>query len=434
MHLPFLSSFHELIIVKYPFANDRPETLEHTLDAGATCIAYNRGGKYTGALLASGRFDGFVNVWDMLTLAPLRVFEGHVKAVSTVSWSKNSRFLLSASRDWNCIVWDMETSERAATIKFDAPIQEAFFHPFTSKFILVTLSTQQTFLVDLTTSKHVKTEIGQLWEEDDEGNTIQRSQMTTARFSTDGQYIFGGTAQGRVIVFELPSLNVVSETGVCNGAIKQISISNSDRLLACTSRDRTVRVAQVSEDKDVQPVFRFVDEIDKTQWNAVCFSNDNEYIIGGSGHKATHYIYIWESTSGALIKVVEGPRDPLHDVIWHPSKPNMASIDSHGQILTWTTNNKQRWAAFAPGFEELEANIQYKEKEDEFDIYVDQDNKPVKEPLEEGLIDIDTIPEEFRVQEVVTPEFIETHFKDEEDNDINFFPSPPDLSDVEDEE
>lgn len=43
-----------------------------------------------------------------------------------------------------------------------------------------------------------------------------------------------------------------------------------------------MRVAQVSEDKDVQPVFRFVDEIDKTQWNAVCFSNDNEYIIGGA--------------------------------------------------------------------------------------------------------------------------------------------------------
>lgn len=74
-------------------------------------------------------------------------------------------------------------------------------------------------------------------------NTPIRSQMTTARFSTDGQYIFGGTAQGRVIVFELPSLNVstlqtyilaynlqvVSESGMCNGAIKQISISNSDR-------------------------------------------------------------------------------------------------------------------------------------------------------------------------------------------------------------
>lgn len=43
-----------------------------------------------------------------------------------------------------------------------------------------------------------------------------------------------------------------------------------------------MRVAQVSEDKDIQPVFRFVDEIDKTQWNAVCFSNDNEYIIGGA--------------------------------------------------------------------------------------------------------------------------------------------------------
>ena len=45
------------------------------------------------------------------------------------SWSMNSRYLLSASRDWNCVVWDVETGERRQTIKMDAPVQEAFFHP-----------------------------------------------------------------------------------------------------------------------------------------------------------------------------------------------------------------------------------------------------------------------------------------------------------------
>ncbi|TIA89110.1 hypothetical protein E3P99_02223 [Wallemia hederae] len=414
--------------LKYdPFALDRPETLEHTLDGGATCIAYNHGGKYKGTLLAAGRFDGFVNIWDMLTLAPIRVFEAHVKAVVSVSWSMNSRYLLSASRDWNCVVWDVETGERRQTIKMDAPVQEAFFHPCSSNCILITLSTQQTFIVDVE-HKHTKTEIGQLWENGTNGEVIQRSQMTTAKFSSNGQYILGGTSQGCIIVFELPSLNVISESAICNGAIKQIALDRRDRLIACTSRDRTIRVASMHEDMNgIEPLFRFADEIDRTIWNGVAFSNDNEYVIGGSGHKASHYIYIWDTTSGTLLKVVEGPRNPLHDVIWHPTKPHMASIDSQGQILTWTTNNKQRWAAFAPGFEELEANIAYKEREDEFDIYVDQDNNVVKGVENVSLVDIDTAK---ALQKVSPPPYLLGHV--DVDDDENFFPSQPDLSDVED--
>lgn len=46
----------------------------------------------------------------------------------------------------------------------------------------------------------------------------------------------------------------------------------------------------------------------------------------------------------------------------------MASVSSQGNIFTWSTTNRQRWAAFAPGFEELETNVLYSENEDEFDI------------------------------------------------------------------
>ena len=105
----------------------------------------------------------------------------------------------------------------------------------------------------------------------------------------------------------------------------------------------------------------------------------------------------------------------------------MASIDSHGQILTWTTNNKQRWAAFAPGFEELEANIAYKEREDEFDIYVDQDNNVVKGVENVSAVDIDTAK---ALQKVSPPPYLDGHV--DVDDDENFFPSQPDLSDVED--
>ncbi len=34
----------------------------------------------------------------------------------------------------------------------------------------------------------------------------------------------------------------------------------------------------------------------------------------------------------------------------------------------WQTSSPDNWAAFAPGFEELEENVEYDEHEDEFDI------------------------------------------------------------------
>ena len=34
----------------------------------------------------------------------------------------------------------------------------------------------------------------------------------------------------------------------------------------------------------------------------------------------------------------------------------------------WIVTPKENWSAFAPGFEELEDNIEYEEREDEYDI------------------------------------------------------------------
>ena len=46
----------------------------------------------------------------------------------------------------------------------------------------------------------------------------------------------------------------------------------------------------------------------------------------------------------------------------------LLSNTSEGAIMIWHAPTQERWGAFAGDFEELDENIMYEEKEDEFDI------------------------------------------------------------------
>lgn len=56
---------------------------------------------------------------------------------------------------------------------------------------------------------------------------------------------------------------------------------------------------------------------------------------------------------------------------WHPTKSSIASTTNQGSILIWHFPNPERWGAFAGGFEEVDENVEYEEREDEFDIVRD---------------------------------------------------------------
>jgi COMPASS component SWD1 len=53
--------------------------------------------------------------------------------------------------------------------------------------------------------------------------------------------------------------------------------------------------------------------VNRTPWNAIGFSGDAEYVMGGAAHKAAHNVFVWDRESGVLVKVLEGPRESLGD-------------------------------------------------------------------------------------------------------------------------
>ena len=111
------------------------------------------------------------------------------------SWSRNSRFVLTSSKDWNVIIWDLaspsDPPSRYTTVRFDAPVLSASFHPrnmyvsvfylFVSelnvtitirRILLVLLTTGEAYLVDLRKEHRGRFELVDVSDEsDDEGNT-----------------------------------------------------------------------------------------------------------------------------------------------------------------------------------------------------------------------------------------------------------------------
>ena len=112
-----------------PFAvtQDYPESTTNSLRSGhTTFVRFNR----KGDLLAAGRVDGVIVIWDVETYGVACKLKGHTRQIYSLSWSREGRYLLSASHDWRCNIWDLQDGSILRAVKFDAPVYIAELHPW----------------------------------------------------------------------------------------------------------------------------------------------------------------------------------------------------------------------------------------------------------------------------------------------------------------
>lgn len=127
------------------------------------------------------------------------------------------------------------------------------------------------------------------------------------------------------------------------------------------------------------------------------------------------------------MKILHGTKgELLLDVVWHPVRPIIASISS-GLVSIWAQNQVENWSAFAPDFKELDENVEYEERESEFDI-TDEDksvdlNADAKQDEE---IEVDVL----KVEPVAA--FCSSDEEGEDENALQFLPMAPEVEDPED--
>ena len=253
-------------------------------------------------------------------------------------------------------------------------------------------------------------------EEISEKQAAQDARQSTCItiFTALGNHILAGTSKGWLNIIETETCRTIHSTRLCNGVLVYLRLTGSGNDMVSNSSDRVIRtiplpdLSQVDLNIDnikVEVEHKFQDVVNRLSWNHVAFSSTGEYVTASTF--MNHDVYVWERSHGSLVKILEGPKEELGVVEvsypsesramlnppqWHPSRPLVAAcgIDT-GRVYFWSIVTPQRWSALAPDFAEVEENVEYIEREDEFDIHPIEEIHKRRLDLEDEQVDALTI-------------------------------------------
>ena len=109
------------------FDHSYPEHNDGILDCGSEAVVcqFNR----RGTMLAVGCNDGRIAIWDFMTRGIARQFSSHIHPITSLSWNRSGRKLLSAATDWNVILWDVASGEAELRLRFPSPVAKVQYNP-----------------------------------------------------------------------------------------------------------------------------------------------------------------------------------------------------------------------------------------------------------------------------------------------------------------
>jgi len=385
-----------------------PEIIEEYLEQGAaSCMAFNR----RGTLLAVGTYEGQVVLWDFDTRGVARTLSRHTKQVTGLSWSRNGRYLASGSADQSLILWDVLNGTQALEVQLPVPITHVSLSarpPY--KCVVSFAGGHPPVITDLESSQEQVLPVLADTEATKQGKPGESSSTTiVAIFSKDSSMVFVGQMRGLISVVDASSLRFLDIVKGSNMArYLGLSLNPKGTLLLANCHDRVLRLFEVHapqqgphslsleeanqalENMNIKtakpgsllwgpssvngtgvplllPVREFQNAVEKMLWAGAVFTSDSEHVVALASSKTQHHLYIWNRVNGKMERILEGPKEGALALAWHPLRTCLLSITAMGRIYIWARHYAENWSAFAPDFKELDENVEYVEREDEFD-------------------------------------------------------------------
>ncbi|SCV02755.1 LAME_0H04940g1_1 [Lachancea meyersii CBS 8951] len=404
------------LLLQDPFTvlKEYPERLTQTFETPlqTCCVEFSHGGDY----LAMGCSNGAVILYDMDTAKPIAMLGnrggGHVRSIQSIAWSKDDRYILTSSRDWYVKLWDLQKpGVPARQVRFESPVWTCQWGgPFDLGCIATVYEEEYAFSINLTPETPVVAKICDVYEYlgEDEKESEENEELEQQDFGYTlvacvhpvwKEILITGTSKGWFKIYRISDQKVqlVHSYRFAYSNAKHMIISQSGDRVAINSSDRTIRQYSLTANFELTEFnfaleHRYQDVINRLQWNSIRFSsNSAEYLVASAHGSSARDLYLWETSTGTLVRVLEGAEEELMDIDWDFNHMCITSNGLEtGNVYVWSLVIPPKWSALAPDFEEVEENIEYREKEDEFDQVGQFEQQQELDQAEEVKIDLRT--------------------------------------------
>ncbi|MGB7708551.1 MAG: cytochrome D1 domain-containing protein [Microcoleus sp.] len=281
-----------------------------------------------GKLLATAGEDNTPGIWN-LSGQEQRKLKGHDKIVTFVSFSPDSKRLATTSEDGTARVWDAASGNEIYKFKgHERTVLTASFSP-DGKYLA-------------TAGKDGKTRIWNLSDQQTTQTTQfkgHQSDVNTLSISRDGTRMASGDNNGFVRLWDLSTNKQIGKEFKADnrGRVLSITFSPDSKFLISGGEDGIAKIWDLSG----QLIRQLKEKQGRSFISSLSFSSDGKY-IATTGANQTPKIWSWDGEKIAKkIATLEGHKDLVYQVSFHPKQELIATAAWDGTIGLWKLSDNK---------------------------------------------------------------------------------------------
>jgi WD40 repeat protein len=303
------------------YAANQPELVLQTGHLRAVnTVAFSPNGKW----LATGSYDKTVILWETSTGQQLRTLQGHTGDVRSVAFSPDGKWLASGSEDKTAVLWEVASGQKLRTLRCEEWINSVSFSP-DGKWLATGLNDGTAALWDASSGQKVRTFPGQ-------GGTTN-----SVAFSPDGKWLATGFYDHTAELWEVSSGRKIRTFQGHSDRVLSVAFSPDGKWLATGSRDYTTILWDASSGQQIRRLQGHSNFV-----NSVAFSPDGKVLATGSRDNTA---VLWDASNGQKLRTLEGHYAEVSSVAFSLDGKWLASGDGKGETL-WEASTGQKLRTF----------------------------------------------------------------------------------------
>ncbi len=298
--------------------------------------------------------SAYLRIWDLETRQPLHTLRGHEDAVTSISYSRDGKRLLTTSFDNTARIWNVETGEQLQILEGHSWwVWDAAFSPDESQ--VVTVSQDGTAIV---------------WTLADGAKSPafagHQGPVYSVAFSPDGEHIVSGGYDKRVLLWTAEDLQPFDFNGLLSdqvvpppkfypldghtAPVRSVQFSADGKLVLSAGHDNTVKVWSVDSPAALKTL-RGHDS-----WVRACaFSPDGQWVLSGGydNHARLWNVEGYEEVRVLRGRVLEGHQDAIMAVSFSRDGHQIATASRDRTAKSWNADTGAELVSFREGHQFL---------------------------------------------------------------------------------